>query len=72
MDAGHKGVTGHHQLLSRGYIEQCSIITNAQRHTGLAGEVGEIASDQFKLTGLMAMVRQVKSSLWLSIGCSAS
>jgi hypothetical protein len=63
MDSGHKGITGHHQLLSRSYVEQCSIITNAQCHTRLAGEVGEIASDQFKFAGLMAMVRQVKSSL---------
>ena len=63
MDTSHESVTGHGQLLSWGYIEQSSIITNTQRHTGLAGEVGEIASDQFKFAGLMAMVRQVKSSL---------
>ena len=63
MDASNKGVTGHNQLLSWCYIEQRSIITNAQRHTRLAGEVGEIASDQFKFVGLMAIVRQVKSSL---------
>ncbi|EAS48218.1 hypothetical protein GB2207_10416 [marine gamma proteobacterium HTCC2207] len=37
----------------------------------MAGEVGEIASDELEFAGLMIWVRQVKSSLRLFIGCGA-